>query len=247
VALPGLVRLALLTAALVLGGGAGATGFVTTGLDESANPPAHLADLPIAELPGVLQGELLAVIWSGDGGWRDLDKQIGEHLSAAGVAVVGVDSLRYFWSAKPPAQVAHDLASIIETYGRLSQRPRVVLIGYSFGADILPLAYNRLPRTIKDRVDLISLLALSPFIDLEIHVTGWLTDGPHADSLPMAPELARLGSVRVQCFYGREETDTACTSPELAHAEIIATAGGHHFDGDYAALAARILAAARAR
>ena len=44
----------------------------------------------------------------------------------------------------------------------------------------------------------------------------------------------------IQCFYGADEDDTAC---RLLHgkAEVIRTAGGHHFDGNYSALAQRIL------
>ena len=46
----------------------------------------------------------------------------------------------------------------------------------------------------------------------------------------------------MQCFYGAEEKDTACTSPELKGAQVVKTPGGHHFDGDYGKLADAILA-----
>jgi len=45
----------------------------------------------------------------------------------------------------------------------------------------------------------------------------------------------------VQCFYGQSEEDTVCPNPKLAGAEVIATTGSHHFDGDYTKLAQRIL------
>jgi len=73
------------------------------------------------------------VIFSGDGGWRDLDKTIGERLAEAGVPVVGVDSLRYFWQEKTPEGVASDLAGILRHYAEEWQRPQVALVGYSFG------------------------------------------------------------------------------------------------------------------
>ena len=41
-------------------------------------------------------------------------------------------------------------------------------------------------------------------------------------------------------MYKRQE-DTLCRDPALAGVQIIATTGGHHFDGDYEALARRIL------
>ncbi len=75
-----------------------------------------------------------------------------------------------------------------------------------------------------------------------IHVTGWLgVEKPRrlaADRTRARQAAAGL----VQCFYGAEETDTACTSPELKGAQVVQTPGGHHFDGDYGKLADAILA-----
>ena len=48
---------------------------------------ADLADLPLIEIPGAPgRDERLAVILTGDGGWADIDKSIGEALAARGVA-----------------------------------------------------------------------------------------------------------------------------------------------------------------
>jgi type IV secretory pathway VirJ component len=57
----------------------------------------------------------------------------------------------------------------------------------------------------------------------------------------------RLDRSRVQCFYGEEEEQTLCRDPALAKAEIIRTEGGHHFDGDYEALAGQSLTGAERR
>lgn len=201
-----------------------------------------ISELPLIELPGTGQDPRLVVIWSGDGGWQDLDKVIGEKLASQGIAVIGVNTLRYFWSKKPPEQVAADLGTIIDHYSQAWGRPEVVLVGYSFGADILPFAFNRLPEVSRARVKQLSLLALSTFADFEIHVSGWLTDGRHPDSVDTAPELDRLSGITVQCFYGEEDKGTGCTLPQLKGAQVIRTSGGHHFDGDYDALARKILA-----
>jgi type IV secretory pathway VirJ component len=45
----------------------------------------------------------------------------------------------------------------------------------------------------------------------------------------------------VQCVYGEEEEDSLCRAPLFRGTELIETKGGHHFDGDYRALAQRIL------
>ena len=108
-----------------------------------------IAKLPLIELPAEPPGPLLAIILSGDGGWRDLDKTIGEKLRSEGVSVVGWDCLSYFWSRKSPEQIARDLDATIEAFVYRWRASKVALVGYSFGADVLPFAYDRLSSEIK--------------------------------------------------------------------------------------------------
>lgn len=205
-----------------------------------------LADLPLIELPAAGRPEMLAIVLSGDGGWRDLDKSVAQTLAAKGVGVVGLDSLRYFWSARTPEGVAADIVRIDQRYVDAWGAAPLLLIGYSFGADVLPATVNRLPTAITQRLVQLSLLGLSASADFEFHVSGWFGGGD-SDALPVAPEVARLDLGRVQCFYGEEESDSLCPDPVFDGAERVRTAGGHHFDGDYEALAARILAGAERR
>jgi type IV secretory pathway VirJ component len=211
------------------------------------DPGAALQGLPLVELPASEPGDLLAVFYSGDGGWRDLDKQIGGILAAHGIATIGVDSLRYFWQEKTPQQVADDLAAILRHYRSAWGRKYVILLGYSFGAGILPFAVNRLPPSDRATIRQISLLGLEKLALFEFHLTAWLGVGNGADARPVLPEIEKLDPALVQCFYGADEDDTACTAPEFDRAERIETAGGHHFDGDYAALAEKIMAGAERR
>ncbi len=221
-------------------------GEVESALGEPASDAAELAGLPLIEMAAENPSPRFAVIYSGDGGWRDLDKEIGEYFAAHGTPTVGVDSLRYFWREKTPDEVAADLARIIRHYQEEWDAREVLLVGYSFGAGILPFAVNRLPDPERAAVLQISLLGLEPRAPFEIEVTGWLGGVP-ADAPPVLPELARLDLTRVQCFYGEEEDQTLCSDPDLAGAEVIRTTGGHHFDGDYEALAKRILEGAERR
>lgn len=209
---------------------------------------ATIADeLPIVESPAERPGPLLAVIYSGDGGWRDIDRQIGQVLSEQGVSVIGVDALRYFWSQKSPEIAAHDLDRILTFYRSHWDRPEVILVGYSFGADVLPAMFNRLSDRSRRSIVLISLLGLSETADFEIHVSDWLGEDPGEDAVPVRPDLARIDPKLIQCIYGVEEEDTLCTDPLLHGAEVIQRPGGHHFDGDYHALAEAILRSSQRR
>lgn len=129
--------------------------------------------LPLVELPAS-HSRGLAIILSGDGGWRDLDKTIGEQLSSEGISVVGWDCLRYFWRHKSPQQTAHDLSAVINAYAARWHATKVALIGYSFGADVLPIVYGQLAPEVRARVVQMSLLAPGRAADFEISMAGWL-------------------------------------------------------------------------
>ena len=191
-------------------------------------------DLPLVLLPADHHGRTMAVIYSGDGGWRDLDKQIGEALQKAGIPVVGVDTLRGFWHRQTPAAAAAGLERIIDHFVKAWDTPDVMLVGYSFGADILPFMVNRIKPASLEHIRLISLLGLSQSAEFEIRMSGWVGGSPSTDALPLEPELRKLDKVRVQCFFGADEQgESGCTDRSLAGAEIVKTDGGHHFGGDY--------------
>ena len=59
-----------------------------------------MIEVPAA--PGATATDSFAIVMSGDGGWAGLDKDVAQALSAHGIPVVGLDSLRYFWSPRTP-------------------------------------------------------------------------------------------------------------------------------------------------
>ncbi len=211
-------------------------------------PPAvDISALPLAELPVDHPSKLMAVLLSGDGGWRDLDKTIAEDLQQQGVPVVGLDTLRYFWSKKTPQQTADVVAALIQTFMTKWHTDKVALVGYSFGADVMPFAYNLLPPSLREHVVLISLLGLSKSADFEISVRGWLGEPPGSDALPVLPQAIKIPPHLIQCFYGQDETDTACPALADRGAETFRRNGAHHYDGNYGALADAILAGFKKR
>ncbi len=213
----------------------------------NAEGALELGGLPVVELPGRPGATNMAIILSGDGGWRDLDRALGEILANAGIDVIGLDCLRYFWSPKPPETVASDLDKLIEDLTHRAPKAHIALVGYSFGADILPAVFNRLGPAARDRIVLLSLLALGRDAHFEIHIEGWLGGDSQEDASPIAPEIAHIDPRLIQCIYGEEEADeSGCLDPHLNSAQVVGIPGGHHFDEDYQALAQRILNRMRA-
>lgn len=183
--------------------------------------------------------EAVALFFSGDGGWRDLDKSIGDWFAQHGIAVIGVDSLRYFWSEKTPQQMGDDIGAILDN-AMIPKDVPVAIMGYSFGADTLPFAWPSIPKAWRDRTDLIALLAPGQKTGFEISVGGWF--GMATGEKPVVPAVAALPQDKLLCVYGEEDDETACTAPSIATARKIETGGGHHFDEDYDALAAKLRA-----
>ena len=66
-----------------------------------------LADLPVTEVNATTaEGQVLAVMISGDGGWATLDQALSAELASRGIPVAGLNSLKYFWHARTPEQTA---------------------------------------------------------------------------------------------------------------------------------------------
>lgn len=204
------------------------------GQTDSSAPP-----LPIVEVAATKPNSTMTLFYSGDGGWRDLDRSVAQEMAKAGYPVVGVDVLRYFWKQKSPEQAAFDLSTTLAYYRKTRGIKSFVLAGYSFGADILPAVFNRLPSTDKNSVKLLLLLAPGKQANFEIHVSGWL--GEQSGDMPLAPELARIAPTKIMCIYGQEEKNQqGCKGLQNSAAELLELPGGHHFDKDYTKLAQRI-------
>jgi len=213
-------------------------------ISDAAKRDALAQALPIVDIPTTTKPQALALFYSGDGGWRDIDKSVGDWLAQHGVQVVGVDSLQYFWSERSPESVAKDAADIIARADPSGKLPLAVL-GYSFGADTFPFVWPKLPQELRDRIRFVGLLSPSTSTRFQVTVGSWLgLDGDH----PVVPAIAALPLDRVLCVYGEdEEDDSACVDPALAAMRRLKVAGGHHYDEDYGALAARLLGMITAR
>ena len=205
-------------------------------------PPPDLAELPLVEVlasgPAAAKSDQFAVLLSGDGGWAGLDKEVAGALSERGIPVAGVDSLRYFWKARTPAGLAADIDRIVRYYAYQWKKKRVMLIGYSQGADVLPFAINRLPAATRELVQLNVLIGVGKQASFEFHVTNWFSSG---SGTPIKPETDKLSSVDTLCLYGADDDESLCPAIGTAHARVINLAGGHHFGGDYRKLAELII------
>ncbi len=204
--------------------------------------PRSLADLPLVEVQPTGAGvtDTFAVLFSGDGGWAGIDKDVAAELAARGIPVAGWDSLRYFWTARTPAGVSGDLDRILRYYSAHWRKPKALVIGYSQGADVLPFAVNRLPAKSRALIERTALIGIGETAAFEFHVTNWLGSG--SGELPIAREMAKMSARNTLCLYGDGDNETICPHVSAQNATVIKLTGGHHFGGSYTRLADVILA-----
>lgn len=195
--------------------------------------------IPVVEVPASQARDTVTLFLSGDGGWRDLDRDVAEEMAKIGYPVVGIDTLRYYWQHKSPEQSAQDLTELMQHYRQVWGTKHFILTGYSFGADVLPAIYNRLPASEQQGVDAIILLAFARTGSFEIEVEGWL--GNAGTEAATGPEMAKLPADKVVCIYGVEEAAESGCTDKTAVGEAIQLPGGHHFDENYPALAKRLV------
>jgi type IV secretory pathway VirJ component len=202
--------------------------------------PPDIDDLPVTEVHASGVSDEFALLLTGDGGWAGLDQELAARLAASGVPTVGLNSLKYFWSERTPQATARDVARLLRHYLAAWHKQRVLLIGYSFGADVLPFVVNRLPPQLRERVASVSLLGIDSSASFEIRIADWV--GSDAAGPPTRPEVAALTHVPVLCIYGEGESDSICPGLPAAGIARAQIGKGHHFSGEYALLADRILA-----
>jgi type IV secretory pathway VirJ component len=54
----------------------------------------------VVEVPAGQATDTVTLFLSGDGGWRDLDRDVAGEMAKLGYPVVGIDTLRYYWQHK---------------------------------------------------------------------------------------------------------------------------------------------------
>lgn len=209
-------------------------------------PIQGLGDLPLVFTPAP-QGPLLAVLLSGDGGWAPGDKSLAKAFASESVAVVGFNSPRYLERARTPNEAANDLARILRYFLHTWDRERVIVVGYSRGADIGPFMIDRLPQDLREHIAMLVLLGPGKQASFKFNLLDLARSHP-GDSLPVEPEVAKLRDIPVLCIYGTSDHGAICqTLSQAGLARSLTRDRGHVVHGDEGpALVQRILAELRA-
>jgi len=199
---------------------------------QSGGPADSLGDLPLSVSPAA-PGPLLAVLLSGDGGWAAGDKSLAKAFASESVAVAGLNSPRYLEREPTPEEAAGDLARIMRHFLSSWSRQRVIVVGYSRGADLGPFMVTRLPDDLRKRVAMLVLLGPGKQASFKFNLIDVTRSHHDNGGLAVEPEVARLGAIPVLCIYGVKDHGAICQDLSQAGlARSLVRNRGHVVHGD---------------
>ncbi|MDP5279494.1 AcvB/VirJ family lysyl-phosphatidylglycerol hydrolase [Sphingomonas sp. DG1-23] len=212
-----------------------------------AAPALHLLDGQAVRLfaSGRPNPRVAALYFSGDMGLRfGMGPKVAPALAARGLPVLGISSAVNFATHRTRAELDAILADAIRAAVARTGASKVVLIGQSFGADMIATAAPDLPVELRERVAAIGLVVPSRTVFFRADPTG-ITYLGTPDARP-ALAVRALDWAPIICIYGVRESESLCPALDGTHARVIALPGGHFLNRDDKLLVATIVDALHA-
>ena len=148
----------------------------------------------------------LIIYLTGDGGWNNFSKNMANEFEKQGYGVVSLNSLKYFMDEKSPAGFANDIALLSEYYLKEWNKTSLIIVGYSFGADVASFLPANLSSQIKEKIKKVVLLSPSASTDFVVRISDLLgfSDNENGKFL-VQPEIEK-SQLPVVCIFGKKET-----------------------------------------
>jgi len=188
-------------------------------------------DFPVKEWASDAQDKPIVFYLSGDGGLNKFSNSLCDGINKKGYEVMELNSKSYFWDKKNPEQTAIDVNNYLvkKISGRKNQQ--IVMIGYSFGADVLPFILSRLPKDIHDKILASFLMASSGSTDFEIHWAD-IFGGNAKRDMDVVSEINKLVDDKIVIISSSDDRHLEANKITLRRYTHEILPGGHHFDGD---------------
>ena len=197
---------------------------------------------PISFYAGKARSPLAIVYFSGDMGLRmGIATAVVPAMSRLQIPVLGVNSPSAFATHRTRAEVDALVAGAVrETIARTGAQ-RIVLMGQSFGADMVGTGVAALPQDLRSRVAAVVLVVPGRDAYFRADPTGFAYRGP-ADS-NMVETAGSVTWTKLICIYGVNEEASLCPALPAHFGQVIGLPGGHFLHHDDKALIVTILSA----
>lgn len=170
----------------------------------------------------------LVILVTGDGGMKEIDVQMVRELRVHHMSCIVLNSLKYFWEKKTPDQFANALTPVIKTYLDKWNKKELILMGLSFGADVIPFLYTRMPNELKLQVKQMVLITPASTSDFTIHVTDMMGKD-HTYKYDVVKEVEKIKTTKIVTIFGANEKTTFPPNHHQDNFQVYYVKGGHHF------------------
>ena len=199
-----------------------------------AQEPVSLPDLPVeASLSQGTHDELIIYV-TGDGGWNSFNGQMVHQMEQLGYGVVALNSRKYFWSEKSPETFAKDIEQLTSYYLKVWNKSGVIIVGYSFGADVVSFLPARLTSDLKNKIKQITLISPSASTDFVIRLSDLVGETENLNRrYKVKPEIDQI-AIPVVCTFGKEEVKVLKTALAIRkNLTPLVLPGDHRYNNDF--------------
>ncbi len=170
---------------------------------------------------------------TGNGGWRDLAQAVTGYLNEKNVSVLAVNTKKYLWKKKEPEQIALDLEALIDKYDIKWGKSKVVLLGYSMGAEVLPFAVNCMKDSYLHLLDDMILIGPWQKATFKVNLLDYVTELNRGTDIYTELQKMKIGAGYIICDDNQMSICHKDLDGVMDHDFL---GGGHHFGKDYNAL-----------
>ncbi len=159
--------------------------FLQSCSNSSENP-----DFPVRELDAKNDSPIIFYL-SGDAGFNTFSKSLSDELFKRNYDITALDSKSYFWKPKTPTETTNKISEYLNEKLKGRKNQKIILLGYSFGADVLPFIVNKLPQNLHQKIVSVILLDPSKTADFEVSLQGMILDKARGD-YEVLPEINKM-------------------------------------------------------
>lgn len=187
-----------------------------------------LNDLPLLLFENdTSKADYFVILFSGDGGWIDFIDIWAKAFQKKGISVIGFNTISHFVKEKTPDQIADDLQRVFKNFSHALKKKKVMIGGYSFGAEILPFAYNKIDSIYKSVITKLLLCAPST-ADFKVSYNYIYNQ---SSGTLILPDIMKIDSEKFMFFCDNQKYSLCNVLPADKKYNIIRIQSGHMFTG----------------
>lgn len=179
------------------------------------------------------QPRTVALYLSGDMGFHaGLGPDVADRLTRQGIPVVAENSLHFFRTRRTPEEAGAMIADGLRRAIALDPDARLLLLGQSFGADVIAPSLPYVPTELRRRIAFIGLIVPGATRQWRASPSEIFSfNEPEEDATTAAQ---RLSWTPLLCIHGAQEAASLCPALRQPNVTRLELPGGHplHHDAD---------------